>query len=399
MLQLKEVTRLFRHWLVRFYFRRVQVFGTENIPENGAVLLSCVHRNGAVDGVVMESVLHNPVGIAGNNLTGSAYMRMFLGESVAIHRRPSTPAENRENLRQFKKVASTALDGRPVVMFPEGTSKLGPNLLPIKRGLAYLARLTLKEGRDIPVSIVPVGLHYTRGFEFRSDVEISYGTPISISKDNVQNLDELTARIADAMGDVAVIFPDAEEQRRGELFADTVCTLNDAHSHRSACLAYAARELPQKLCDSFNETVKGHDRHSLPPVFPKHGQALGWLECILLSPLILLFFMANLLPLAGGYAAAHIMADDDNVITLWRILTGVPLWAVQMITYLAIALIVPDYAAALTIPYIAVTCLGILGYRRWKSALAGVMNLWSNQRKSIEETDRLIREWADVHTE
>lgn len=399
MLPRKKVTRLFRAALVRLYFRRVQELGTENIPDHGVILFACVHRNGAVDGVVMESVLPNPIGIAGKNLTGSPYLRLFFGESIAIYRHPSTSAENRENLRQFKQVARLALDGRPIVMFPEGTSALGPSLLPVKRGLAYLARLTFKEAGEIPVFIVPVGLHYSRGFEFRSDVEITYGASFNVGKDDVQDLDVLTKRITNAMSTVAVNFKNTEEQRYGELFADSVCSQHKANSHRNACLVFANNNIPLTLRKVFISTIESYNRDALPPILPKYGMGFGLLEFILLSPIIFVFFMANIFPLTGTYTAARILADDDNVITLWRTLVGVPLFTVQMLMYLVTAFFIPQYAFHIFAIYSISTLLGVLTYRRWKVSLAGVVNMFSKQRKVIMKTNKLIEKWINDHTE
>jgi hypothetical protein len=331
--------------------------------------------------------------VAGKNLTRSAYLRLFLGEHVDIHRHPATPAENRENLRQLKRAAALAAGGKPVAMFPEGTSRLGPGLLPVRKGMAYLARLAVKEGRGEPVRIVPVGLHYERGFAFRSAVEVTFGAPLVVSEKETRNLDALTERIAGAMAEVAVSFRDAEEQRRGELFADLVTALDPGASHRRACLDYASGQVPEAVREAFDHAVAGRDRHGPPPVPPQGGPVLGTLEFLLLTPFVLAALAANLLPVPGGAMAAGIMADDNNVVTLWRLLAGLPLWCAQALGYCLWAAFHPAWALPMAAGYVAVSLVGAAVYWRWKRAFPGLRNLFGGRGRELRQCAALVKEW------
>ncbi|WP_283816567.1 1-acyl-sn-glycerol-3-phosphate acyltransferase [Pseudodesulfovibrio sediminis] len=384
-----------RNRLFRTYFRDIRVQGIADVPGSGVVLYACVHRNGAVDGLVMESVLDNTLGIAGKNLTRSAYLRMFLGDCVSIYRHPATTAENKENLRQLKTAAVAAVNGRRVMMFPEGTSKLGPKLLPVKKGMAYLAKLTVKEADGIPVHIVPVGLHYERGFEFRSVVEIYFGRHIIVDSQDTKDLEKLTERISEAMASVAVQFDDAESQRRGELFADVVVSMDETISHRQACLDYGAGSVPQHVRAVFDDAIKGRDRHSLVPVVPIGGIAGVALELLLLTPFVAGAFIVNALPVLGGSVAARLLADDDNVITLWRILVGTPLLFLQTTAYFLLALFNPAWAVFGLVGYSAMTATGIAVYWRWKKVLAQVFNMLAGGRKEIRHSNVLAKEWLE----
>ncbi|WP_171253104.1 1-acyl-sn-glycerol-3-phosphate acyltransferase, partial [Acinetobacter baumannii] len=67
----------------------------------------------------------------------------------------------------------------PVLIFPEGTSELGPSLLPIKKGAAFMCHTLLAEaGEEETLSLVPLGLHYEEGWRFRSAAEIHIGPPV-----------------------------------------------------------------------------------------------------------------------------------------------------------------------------------------------------------------------------
>ena len=381
--------------MARCYFRAIRVSGRELLPVDGAVLLACTHRNGAVDGLVMEVVLGRPLGIVGRNLTASPYLRFLLAGSIPIHRHPATPADNRENLQQLQEAARAALAGRQLLMFPEGTSKLGPTLLPVKKGMAYLARLATKAAKGRPVRIVPVGLHYSRGFAFRSDVEVVFGDPFAVTPEEAGDLQALTARVAAAMAGVAVSFADREAQRQGELFADLICAANPAASHRAACLAYGSGRVADGLRERFAAAMAGIDRHARVPVLPAGGR-LAWELAILLvgAPAVLAALIANLLPCVGAPLVAHRMADDDNVITLWRLLSGLPLWSLQIVLLL---LAVMAVRPAMLLPFFAgyglFTWVGCKLYPRWRLAFAAVRNRFSGQRQQCRAATQVVDEW------
>jgi len=371
------------------------VNGRDLIPDAGVVLFASIHRNGAVDGLITEVVLDAPLNIVGRNLTASPYLRFLLAGSIAVYRSPATAAESRENLRCLQEAARIAMSGRQVLMFPEGTSKLGPGLLPVKKGMAHLAKLAVKAAKnEKPVHIVPIGLHYTRGFAFRSDVEVTFGPSLTVAQKEANDPDLLTLRIAQAMAGVGVIFRDADEQRQGELFADMTCFLAPSTSHREAALAYGSGALGEDLRHRFAAAVAGYDRHRPPPILPKNSLFKELLQFLIRTPLILTALLVNLLPCVGAPLVALRQADDDNVITLWRLLAGVPLWGLQFIfSMLAVVLILPQSLVPLLAGFGLVSWAGCRVYPRWRLSLAAITNYFSRRRHQYMEATKVVEEW------
>lgn len=378
---------------VRVYFSSIRPVNSYSLPEKeGIVIFASTHRNGAVDGPVLEGLLPVPLLIAGKNLAKAPLLGLLLGDCITIYRHPASVAEQRQNIRQLKRAADAAIAGRQLIMFPEGTSSLGPGLQPIKRGVEYLVRWIRKKERARPVHIIPVGLHYGRGFEFRSRVEVVFGPAITVSEEN-RPPGQLTRQLARAMARVAVIFPDRESQRRAELFADMVCALYPDQSHRAACLAYRDGMLSADLQGQFERFIKGRPRHGRPPVVTREPLS-DLIRLALVSPVVLAAFILNLLPVLGAWLVAGKMADDDNVITLWRLLAGPPLLACQLLGYLILVCrLSPGGGLLFLVLYGGISWSGILLYDRWRRLWHGWMGMFSPDRKRIICLQEEIGQW------
>ncbi|KAI8090252.1 uncharacterized protein B0P05DRAFT_530023 [Gilbertella persicaria] len=74
-----------------------------------------------------------------------------------------------------------------IVIFPEGGSHDRSEMLPLKAGYAIMALGAMAENKDLNIKIVPIGLNYFHPHRFRSRAVVSYGAPISISPELVDD--------------------------------------------------------------------------------------------------------------------------------------------------------------------------------------------------------------------
>lgn len=379
----------FRLLLALFYFCDIRVYGRERVPVSGMTLFVSNHRNGAIDGYVLLKALPACRAIVGRNLTGSWFLRLFFGGQIEVYRRAETAEQRAWNRERMREAASVMRRGEPVLIFPEGTSKLGPSLLPIKKGAALICRMLLEEaGEDSELTIVPLGLHYEEGWRFRSAAEIHVGQPVRVTKDEARNLTELTETIRQSLMEIAENFANEQDQRIGEAFA-TMLRYHGVtdRSHLVLCRMWAERKIPEEKRGEFLRLYQAADsaRYQGAPLAARRG---GWASAAvywLLSPLILLALMLNMLPLAGGYAAARKMADDRNVIALWRILVGTPLFVLQWVIYILVALLFCPLSMAgwLLIGYAGLTGVGCWLLDVWRRAGVRGRNRSYEERQAI----------------
>ena len=74
--------------------------------------------------------------------------------------------------------------GACIGIFPEGGSHDRTDLLPLKCGVAEIAlQYACATGRAVP--IVPCGLTYFNGHQFRARAVLEFGPPFSVSEEQV----------------------------------------------------------------------------------------------------------------------------------------------------------------------------------------------------------------------
>lgn len=358
-------------------FRRIRIYGSHFIP-TGPTLFACTHRNGAVDGYVLCNALTRPLFILGSNLTNSRFMRFFFGGHLDINRYPQSIAENRENRSKLISAARMAADGRHVIMFPEGTSWLGPTLRPVRKGMACLIQQALKE---LPaIQVVPVGLHYEQGNVFRSDVEIHFGSPLHFSREAARNLDTINEALTNALNEVAVNFSSPTDQALGECFAHAAIHLDPDQSHRDLCRSFARPNLPPIM----TANLKSLCTQNISPVLPDLPLVQESFRLLLLSMALLPAWILNLPTCLGAFILARKFADDTNVVTLWRILTGLPIFILQTVLLLVAFVVLSGMWTPLFLAATAtLTWAGLLAYRPWKTCLTGISNsiYWPRRHK------------------
>lgn len=125
---------------------RLEVHGAENIPADGAFIVSPIHRSN-LDTPILGAITHRRMRYMGKeSLWRSRFGGWFLTALGGF------PVERGTADREALRASVTVLErGEPLVMFPEGTRQSGPEIAEMFDGPAYLA---CRAG----VPIVPVGL-------------------------------------------------------------------------------------------------------------------------------------------------------------------------------------------------------------------------------------------------
>jgi len=190
----KFLQKLFA-FILRIYFRRVEVFGEEHVPEDGPVIFVLNHYNALIDPLFILCLAPRDVSF----LAKSTLFRMpivgFLTkkfDSIPVYRKQDQGEKGAGNMTGNQKTFAACREllskGGSMALFPEGISHNKPNLQPFKSGTARIAlgAASMQKG-DQPVRIVPAGLYYTEKQIFRSDALMCYGPSVEVE---VVELDE-----------------------------------------------------------------------------------------------------------------------------------------------------------------------------------------------------------------
>ena len=302
----------------------------DDAPPAQAVLYVVLHRNGAVDGFIYGHAVPRGIFLVSTQLLRGFFGRLFFtGIAVARKQDQEDGSHNAAALRECVRVLA---EGGELMVFPEGSSSLGPRHLPFKSGAARLALDALAEG--VALRIVPLGIHYERAWAFRSKVEVVVGedilTDMPDGLSDLGRLKEMKRRMTRALEGVGCNFASEAAQEEAECLA-YVATLGSARSYFGALKALEAGGL-EAVATGWRELQRclgGRRvlRHQGVALFPV-GPWLGYAALLaVLGPLVLAGALVNLPPLLAAWLAAWRFADGRNVIALWRTLVGVPLGA------------------------------------------------------------------------
>ena len=169
-------------WCFRRAYRKVEYRGLENIPSEGALILSPNHANTLMDAIAVLSIKDKPVVfVARADIFRKKTARQFLNfiKILPINRIRDGVEALKENDAIIDQCVETLVAGVPFCILPEGTHRTQHSLLPLRKGIARIAYETYGRIKDnAPICIVPVGLEYGDYFDYRSTLLITIGKPI-----------------------------------------------------------------------------------------------------------------------------------------------------------------------------------------------------------------------------
>jgi 1-acyl-sn-glycerol-3-phosphate acyltransferase len=372
-----KLCRRFLYWFaLKVYFARVTVLNRERLPSTGPVLFLGLHRNGAVDGLVYDHALRRPTPMVSTQLRKSWFARLFF-TGIAVTRKKDE-GERERNAAALQECISCLRAGQSLLVFPEGTSSLGPRHLPFKAGAAWLVIEYLKKGGP-PLQVVPVGIHYECAWSFRAKVEVVIGGPVNIALPNGMaphaQLKELKRRFETELEKVGVNVSssDYQEKIQGVAYVSTLAT---PRSYFATLKALEA-EIPMPILEAGSalETELQSKRLLLHQGIPLAPMGSVWIyvfALLLLAPIVLGAIVLNLPPFLAGWLAGEKFPDDLNVISLWKILVGIPVFLLWICIVSLLCLWNGELIGLLG--YAVLTWLGLILYYRAKKLAVAVHN-------------------------
>lgn len=173
---------------------RTRVYGRENIPKEGAVILAANHASN-IDPPLMASLIERPVSYM-------AKIELFENPifGAAIRRCHAFPVKRGASDRGAIKAAVTVLkEGHMLGLFPEGTRSKTGELQKAEAGIALIASMT--GAPIVPVAILNSHRIFANG-GLLPQLRIMYGAPISFQGDR-KSKEALDAFSAEIMAHIA----------------------------------------------------------------------------------------------------------------------------------------------------------------------------------------------------
>ncbi len=176
-------------FLLKFFIKRINISGLENIPKSGAVILASTHANSFFDAVILCCTIDRRIwslargDVFKKNLAKKALSSLFM---LPVHRLSEGKEHLSGNDETFDKCIDLFKQGEVVLIFSEGICTHQTKLLPLKKGTSRLAQRAWTDG--IELTVVPIGITYDTFFSFGKKINLNIGKVIE--KTDFQRISE-----------------------------------------------------------------------------------------------------------------------------------------------------------------------------------------------------------------
>ncbi|UMB54252.1 lysophospholipid acyltransferase family protein [Lutibacter sp. A64] len=176
-----------------FTHKKIKVFGTENIPKEGAIIFIGNHQNALIDAILIPTTTSRNI----HFLTRASVFKTKIVDKILrslnlipVYRLRDGKENMEKNIAVFNQCFEYLKAKKAIQIFAEGEHHLFRRILPLKKGFARIILGTLQKYPDLEIKIVPVGINYDSHLNFPSSVSIYYGKPILANPYfNVENPD------------------------------------------------------------------------------------------------------------------------------------------------------------------------------------------------------------------
>ena len=179
---LRQVFRLAVHIYFRKAIRQLRV----PIPKEQPLLIVANHTSGLMDAILLAVLIDRPLHfVARGESFDKAWKRWLwsLLHMIPIYRREHTPELVSQNDSIFDRCSQLLREGKALMIFPEGKSKVDKRLGKVKTGAArIILRAAAQSHYQLPLAVLPMSINYSDPHRFRSVVLVKGGDVLSLSK-------------------------------------------------------------------------------------------------------------------------------------------------------------------------------------------------------------------------
>lgn len=224
-------------WCTWNGYRKTCIRGKENIPTDGAILLTPNHCNTLMDAlVILRTQRKQTVFGARADLFNNSFIAklMFFVRILPMVRQRDGLRNVLKNKDTQETIVETLENNVRFCMYPEGTHRTKHSLQVLGKG-AFRAALAANEkfGDQKPMYIVPVGIEYGDYFRYRSSALVNFGEAINVTEfikghdtDNeAQMMDALRKELAERMSQL-ITFIKADEKYDGKWALTKMVAMN-----------------------------------------------------------------------------------------------------------------------------------------------------------------------------
>jgi glycerol-3-phosphate O-acyltransferase / dihydroxyacetone phosphate acyltransferase len=210
---------------LHLYFRRIVFKNQDRLKSEGPLLVISNHPNTVIDPLValyrMPAICHllANYSLFKNPVSGFLLSNLFC---IPIQRYADVPeGQPLQNDEAFKKCDDHLLSGGCLYIAVEGTSWPERVIREFKTGMARIAfNAEMKTDFKLNLRVLPIGITYSDGLKFRSDVRVEIGELISAdewqaayAREPRKVIQQFTEHVENKMRDIVIDCRNAEEDK------------------------------------------------------------------------------------------------------------------------------------------------------------------------------------------
>ena len=377
---LYNILRQIAATLFKIYFRKIYLIDAEKLPITGPVLLSSNHPMAFAEACLLACFLNRPLYfLVRGDVFKKGWHWFFEGTNqIPIYRFRDGFSNMRRNRESFTRAHDALREEKAILIFSEGNTRMQKKLAPLQKGLARLAFGAYAEKNVTDIQIVPVGVNYSNGKLFRSDVAIKIGDPLYLNvyldrydEDNQEAAKSLTQDLFEAMLPQIIHIEEKDDER----LADRLFDIYDNRTNETPwpILDYTRTrfEKEKKIADQINRLSVDDKRELLKLTAApfQTTRAKSWKSYLLLlitMPLALSGIIFNAIPFYLAKSIADKKVTQVEFYTPVRMGLMIVLYIVWLILCVIILLWMVGWYAI-----VAIWILPLSGFLTilWKEAL------------------------------
>ncbi len=172
-------------WHNHIYYRKVIVYGRENIDYTAHNIFAPNHQNALMDAMaVLCTTKRQPVFLARADIfrKRSIARILYFLKILPVYRIRDGYSTLKQNDETFEDTLRVIKHKNGLVILPEGNHAGFRKLRQLKKGICRIAFLAEEATNfSLDVKIIPVGIEYSHYWFFRQVLTVVYGKPISVS--------------------------------------------------------------------------------------------------------------------------------------------------------------------------------------------------------------------------
>ncbi|MEL6391345.1 MAG: 1-acyl-sn-glycerol-3-phosphate acyltransferase [Bacteroidota bacterium] len=223
-----RLARPIARYVLRYYYRHLDISGLEHIPARGPVIFASNHPTAFIEPCLLACFQPRLLYfLARGDLFTTGFFKFLLG-SVNIlpvfRLKDGGYGRLKDNFSTFDACYDRLSKGGAIMILAEGSTIHEKRLRPLRKGTGRIALGALKRDpslKDVP--IIPVGVHFNKAERIRGQVMIEFGTAMS-ARDYYETYEEnanqgvanLTNALREELSKLVVQVPSIEQDGLAE---------------------------------------------------------------------------------------------------------------------------------------------------------------------------------------